>query len=98
VSLGVSRDFGLFSSSGSWTVVQGEVDRYNHYFELEHLPRVRQAVLALSAWGYRRIWAYLRYVDGLGRSVAAAAHALPPRSARAEEKRRTNGVRAGKKV
>ncbi|HEX6113545.1 MAG TPA: hypothetical protein VFZ10_14660 [Geminicoccaceae bacterium] len=47
VSLGLSRDFGLFDSSGSWTVVQGEVDQY---FELERLPRVRQAVVALNAW------------------------------------------------
>ena len=45
VALGVSRDFGLFDSSDSWTVLQGEVDQY---FELEHLPRIRQAVVALE--------------------------------------------------
>jgi hypothetical protein len=47
VTLGVSRDFGLLDSSGSWTVLQAEVDQY---FELDHLPRVRQAVVALNAW------------------------------------------------
>ena len=47
VTLGVSRDFGLFDSSDSWTVLQGEVDQY---FQLDHLPRIRQTVLALNAW------------------------------------------------
>jgi hypothetical protein len=47
VTLGISRDFGLLDSSGSWTVLQAEVDQY---FELGELPRIRQAVLALSAW------------------------------------------------
>ena len=47
VTLGVSRDFGLFDSSDPWTVLQGEVDQY---FQLDHLPRIRQAVVALNAW------------------------------------------------
>ena len=47
VALGVSRDFGLFDSEGSWSVLQGETDQY---FEIEHLPRIRQAVVALDAW------------------------------------------------
>jgi hypothetical protein len=47
VSLALSRDFGAFNSSDSWTVWQAEVDQY---FELNNLPRVRQTVLALNAW------------------------------------------------
>jgi len=47
VTLGVSQDFGLFDSSDSWTVLQAEVDQY---FQLDHLPRIRQAVVAVNAW------------------------------------------------
>jgi hypothetical protein len=47
VTLGLSRDFGAFNSSSSWTFWQAEVDQY---FELGDLPRIRQAVLALDAW------------------------------------------------
>jgi hypothetical protein len=47
VSLGLSRDFGALNSSDSWTVWQVEVDQY---VELNNLPHVRQAVLALDAW------------------------------------------------
>jgi outer membrane protein assembly factor BamA len=47
VTLGLSRDFGAFNSSSSWTVRQAEVDQY---FELNNVPYVRQAVLALDAW------------------------------------------------
>ena len=47
VTLALSRDFGAFNSSDSWTVWQAEVDQY---FELSTCPHVRQAVLALNAW------------------------------------------------
>ena len=47
LALALSRDFGAFNSSDSWTVLQAEVDQY---FELNGLPHVRQAVLALNAW------------------------------------------------
>jgi hypothetical protein len=45
--VGLSRDFGAFNSSDSWTVWQAEVDRY---FELNKPPHIRQAVPALAAW------------------------------------------------
>lgn len=47
VALAYSRDFGLFNSSGAWSVWQAEVDQY---FELGDMPRIRQSVLALNAW------------------------------------------------
>ncbi len=47
VALGLSRDFGAFNSSDSWTVMQAEVDQY---VDLGDVPRLRQAVLALGAW------------------------------------------------
>ncbi|HET8728492.1 MAG TPA: BamA/TamA family outer membrane protein, partial [Alphaproteobacteria bacterium] len=47
VRLGLSRDFGAFDSADSWTVLQADVDQY---FELNNLPHVRQAVLALNLW------------------------------------------------
>lgn len=47
VSLLLSRDFGAFNSSDSWTVWQVEVDQY---FKLNDLPYIRQAVFALNAW------------------------------------------------
>jgi hypothetical protein len=47
VSLALSRDFGAFNSSDTWTVWHAEVDQY---FELHDLPRVRQTVVAFNAW------------------------------------------------
>ncbi|WP_027183722.1 BamA/TamA family outer membrane protein [Desulfovibrio inopinatus] len=50
----LSRDFGLFDSSGSWTAIEGEVNRY---FNLGEMTGLRQNVLALTAWSaYSLTW------------------------------------------
>ena len=43
----VSRDFGWFDSSDSWTALQFELDKY---FSLGATDRLRQRVIALSFW------------------------------------------------
>lgn len=56
VTLRWSRDFGWFGSTGSWTVVAGEVDQY---FSLGASDWFRQRVLALDAWtAYSPSWEY----------------------------------------
>jgi hypothetical protein len=45
--LGISRDFGWFDSSNSWTVVQGELDTY---FSMGSSDWFRQRVIALDVW------------------------------------------------
>jgi outer membrane translocation and assembly module TamA len=47
VNLTLSRDFGLFDTTNSWTVLQAEIDRY---ISLGATRRFRQRVLALDAW------------------------------------------------
>jgi hypothetical protein len=49
-----SRDFGWFDSSNSWTVVQGELDKY---FSLGSSDWFRQRVIALNFWtAYSPSW------------------------------------------
>jgi hypothetical protein len=45
--LAVTRDFGLFDSSDTWTVVEGELSKY---FSLGVTPTFRQRVIALNFW------------------------------------------------
>lgn len=45
--LRLSRDFGQFGSSDSWTVIEGEMDTY---FDLGTTDRFRQRVLAFDVW------------------------------------------------
>jgi len=48
------RDFGLLDSSNSWTVVDGEVDKY---FSLGASDWFRQRVLAFDFWtAYSPTW------------------------------------------
>jgi hypothetical protein len=50
----MSRDFGWFDSSNSWTNIEGEVDVY---IPLPGGNRLRQAVLALAGWAsYSPTW------------------------------------------
>jgi hypothetical protein len=50
----LSRDFGLFNSSGSWTAVETELDGYVSFGATE---RFRQRVLALDFWtSYSPTW------------------------------------------
>jgi len=50
----VSRDFGQFDSSNSWTVLQGELDKY---ISLGETDGFRQRVVALDAWtAYSPSW------------------------------------------
>jgi hypothetical protein len=52
--LSVSRDFGWFDSSNSWTVLQGELDPY---FSLGSSDWFRQRVIALDFWSaYSPSW------------------------------------------
>ena len=52
--LEVSRDFGWFGSSNSWTVLQGE---YDQYFSFGANSRFRQRVLAFDIWtAYSPTW------------------------------------------
>jgi hypothetical protein len=54
LSAGVTRDFGLFASSHSWTVVEGE---FSKFFSLGAGKFTRQRVLALNAWtAYSPTW------------------------------------------
>ena len=51
----VSRDFGWFDSSDSWTNVEGELDLY--MFRYNYRDRFRQTVLALDYWtSYSPTW------------------------------------------
>jgi hypothetical protein len=45
--LSLSRDFGLFDSSDTWTVVQGA---YSKFFSLGTTPTFRQRVIGLNVW------------------------------------------------
>lgn len=47
LTLKLSRDFGLFDSSDSWTSVQAEIDAYHDFGETSWF---RSQVLALDAW------------------------------------------------
>ena len=47
LKLGLSRDFGLFDSSNSWTFLQAEFDKY---FSLGETDWFRQRVLAFDVW------------------------------------------------
>lgn len=47
LKLGLSRDFGLFDSSNSWTFLQAEFDQY---FSLGETDWFRQRVLAFDVW------------------------------------------------
>ena len=47
LKLGLSRDFGLFDSSNSWTFLQAEFDQY---FSLGETEWFRQRVLAFDVW------------------------------------------------
>jgi hypothetical protein len=47
LSLQVSRDFGAFGSSGSWTNTSAE---YDQYLSLGATPMFRQRVIALDVW------------------------------------------------
>ena len=52
--LEASRDFGLFNSDTSWTVVQGELDKY---YSLGATETFRQRVVALDFWtAYSPSW------------------------------------------
>jgi outer membrane protein assembly factor BamA len=46
-SIGISRDWGLFDSTDSWTVIEGE---FSKYFPLNAAAGIRQQVLALNFW------------------------------------------------
>ena len=52
--LGVSRDFGWFDSSNTWTVLQGELDTY---FSMGSSDWFRERVIALDFWtAYSPSW------------------------------------------
>jgi hypothetical protein len=54
LSAGVTRDFGLFESSHSWTSLEAE---FSKYFSLGAGKRFRQKVVALNAWtAYSPTW------------------------------------------
>lgn len=54
LQLKVSRDFGLFDSDNSWTVLQSELDQY---FSLGESEYFRQQVIALDFWtAYSPSW------------------------------------------
>ncbi|MHC4154450.1 MAG: BamA/TamA family outer membrane protein [Planctomycetota bacterium] len=46
-SIGISRDWGLFDSTDSWTVVEAE---FSKYFPLEPGEGIRQHLLAFNCW------------------------------------------------
>ena len=53
-SISVSRDFGSFDSSGSWTAIEGE---FSQYFPLGATKNFRKVVLALNLWSaYSPTW------------------------------------------